>query len=339
MSAPGQGLSGLDERPGPRLVRSRKRSGLAPTMPIGMLASMRRRPPYRTPWRFRKAVAAPSLILALLLAAPHAPAAGTEATAVFAAVARHAPSLLRTPAAETEATVVFAAASTMAPMNKLAAMHERGRERRIRISFAASASLARQVLNGAQPGLFLSANRRWMDALEDAGLVVDRSRRTLLANRLIVIRRKQTGRTPSLSLARPAPLLAALGDQPLMLGDPSHVPAGIYAREALRQLGLWEALRGRLAFAANARAVTVRVARGEAPLGITYASELKGEPRIEAAATFPEQAHAPIRYELALVMPETDPEAAAFFDFLLGDTAAGVFRAHGFIPTSAPAGK
>ncbi len=258
-------------------------------------------------WRARLALAAAGLAALLLALAAHA--AGAEA----------------------EPPVIFAAASTTAALGELAAIHERREGQPLRLSFASSATLARQVLNGARPALFMTANRKWMDALDEAGLLKAGSRKELLGNRLVMIKRRNSDR--SVSLADPDTLLAALGDTPLMLGDPAHVPAGLYAREALRRLGIWTRLEGRLAFAANARAVAVRVARGEAPLGITYASELSAESRLVAAAWFPEESHSPIRYELALIEPAGRSSALAFYDHLLSGEAQQVFLKHGFIPS------
>ena len=227
-------------------------------------------------------------------------------------------------------TLVFAAASTMVPLNELAQSFERERARRVRFSFAASSTLARQVMHGASAHLFVSANRQWLDRLERDGFLAAGSRRELTGNRLVLIRLADGG--ADVILSRPATLLLALADFPLVLADPSHVPAGIYAREALDHLDLWEPLHGRLAFAANARAVTVRVARGEAPLGITYASELRAESGLDAAALLPAESHSPIRYELALIEPADNPSAVAFYDYLLSGEAQRVFLKHGFTP-------
>ena len=237
-------------------------------------------------------------------------------------------------AVDAEPVVVFAAASATAALSELADRYERQDGGPLRLSFASSATLARQILNGARPALFLSANRRWMDALDDAGLLAAGTRHAFIGNRLVMIQHMSSDR--QVNLAAPASLLAALGDMPLLLGDPAHVPAGIYAREALKDLGLWNDLHGRLAYAANARAVTVRVARGEAPLGITYASELVGESRIKAAATIPPSAHAPIRYEIALIEPVHNPNALAFYERVLRPQAQAVLLKHGFTLASAP---
>lgn len=234
------------------------------------------------------------------------------------------------PAVAQPETVVFAAASTMAPVGELAAEFEREHGQAVRLSFAASSTLARQIVHGAQADLFLSANRRWLDHLEQEGLLAAGSRRELAGNRLALIRPANRGRDAQVALERPATLLNVLEDLPLAMANPAHVPAGIYAREALEHLGLWEPLDGRMAFAANARAVTVRVARGEAPLGITYASELGGQQALALAALIPGDSHAPIRYELALVEPAGNPLAQAFYEYLSGDGARSVFLRHGF---------
>ena len=236
------------------------------------------------------------------------------------------------PAQPTPATLVFAAASTMVPLSDLAQSFEREQLRRVRFSFAASSTLARQVMHGARADLFLSANRQWLDRLDRDGFLATGSRRELTGNRLVLIRLPNSG--ANVILGRPATLLGALADFPLVLADPSHVPAGMYAREALEHLDLWEPLQGRLAFAANARAVTVRVARGEAPLGITYASELRAESGLDAAAWLPAESHSPIRYELALIEPADNPAALAFYQYLLSREAQQVFLKHGFTPGS-----
>ncbi len=220
----------------------------------------------------------------------------------------------------------------MAPLNDLAQSFERERGRSVRFSFAASSTLARQVMHGARAEVFVSANRQWLDRLDRAGLLAAGSRRELTGNRLALIRLADSG--ADVILSRPATLLEALADFPLVLADPSHVPAGMYAREALERLDLWAPLRGRLAFAANARAVTVRVARGEAPLGITYASELRGQSSLASAARLPEESHSPIRYELALIEPADNPSALAFYEYLLSGEAQRVFLEHGFTPAS-----
>ena len=233
---------------------------------------------------------------------------------------------------EPESPVIFAAASTTSAMTKLGARFEHGEGKRVILSFAASSTLARQIVNGARPALFLSANPQWMHALREAALLAKETSRELLGNRLALIRHADSD--ARVDLADPASLLSALGDAPLILADPAHVPAGIYAREALEHFGLWRRLDGRMAFVPNARAVTARVALGDAPLGITYVSDLHGLDTVVLAALFPVESHTPIRYELALVTPATNPVALDFFDYLFSEQAQAIFEAHGFAPAA-----
>lgn len=235
-------------------------------------------------------------------------------------------------ARERKPLLVFAAASTTSAMTELGARFERHGAQRVALSFAASSTLARQIVNGARPALFLSANPRWTHRLREAGLLAGQSRGALLGNRLALIRRADDD--ARIDLDDPASLLAALGDFPLVLGDPAHVPAGIYARQSLEHFGLWQLLAGRMAFAANARAVTARVARGEAALGIAYASDLRGSDSVAAAAMFPVGSHAPIRYELALVAPAENSVALDFYEYLFSQPAQAVFKANGFTPAA-----
>ncbi len=235
---------------------------------------------------------------------------------------------------EPESPVVFAAASTTAAMTELAARFERRAGKRVALSFAASSTLARQIVNGARPALFLSANPQWMQPLREAALLAQATSRELLGNRLALIRHADND--TRVDLDDPASLLAALGDSPLILADPAHVPAGVYAREALEQAGLWAGLDGRMAFVPNARAVTARVALGEARLGITYVSDLHDLETVVMAALLPAESHAPIRYELALIEPATDRIALAFYEYLLSDEAQAIFQVHGFLPLAGP---
>ena len=85
----------------------------------------------------------------------------------------------------------------------------------------------------------------------------------------------------------------------LAVGDPEHVPAGIYAQQALVALGLWDGLESRLARAENVRAALALVARGEAPLGIVYATDARAEDGVVTVAEFDASTHAPIGYSFA----------------------------------------
>lgn len=227
-----------------------------------------------------------------------------------------------------EKVTVFAAASTTNAVTDVAAAFTRKTGHTVVPSFASSSTLARQIEQGAPAEVYISANPMWMNYLQDAGLLQPDTRSDVLGNRLALVAPKDA--VPDVKLAQGAPLAELLGeDGRLAVGDPAHVPAGMYAEQALRNLGLWEALEPRLARAGDVRAALALVARGEAPLGIVYATDAAVSADVAVAALFPENSHAPITYPAALVKGAA-PAAAAFLTFLTSPEARAVFRTYGF---------
>lgn len=194
-------------------------------------------------------------------------------------------------------------------------------------SFAGTPSLARQVLQGAPADLFVSADAQWMDELERAGRIDPASRSAVAGNRLVLV-------APS-ARAKPLPLeprafAAALGPGPLALADPASVPAGRYGKAALESLGLWAAAEGNISASENVRAALALVQRGEARLGLVYASDADAASEVAVVAELPETSHPPIRYLIALVAGTDHPDAAAFRAFLLSPEGQAILRRHGF---------
>ncbi len=188
------------------------------------------------------------------------------------------------------------------------------------LSFAASSALARQVEQGAPADLFVSADEEWMDTLEAQNLLRAGTRGDVLTNRLVLVTR--TGDTVR--------SLADLGDGKLALADPGAVPAGKYAKAALESLGQWPAVESKVVPAENVRAALALVERGEAALGIVYATDATASDGVEVLETFPEASHPPIRYPAAVLAGSRHPDAAAFLAFLRSDKARQIFARHGF---------
>jgi molybdate transport system substrate-binding protein len=125
-------------------------------------------------------------------------------------------------------------------------------------------------------------------------------------------------------------LAKALGDGRLSVGDPSNVPAGIYAEEALTKLGAWDAVQAKLAPGADVRSALALVSRGEAPLGIVYETDAQVDPNVKIVAVFPEDSHAPIRYPVAVVKASKNADAAKFVAYLNSPAAQAIFVKYGF---------
>jgi len=244
--------------------------------------------------------------------------------------------LARTPAAASAAAnspqqsgevLVFAAASLQNVLDSLVEPARQSTGVRMRISYAASSALARQIESGAPAGVFISADLDWMDYLAERKLVQAASRVNLAGNHLVLIAPRSE--PVSLRIAPGFPLAATLGAGRLALANPDAVPAGKYAKAALTALGVWDSVAGKIAAAENVRAALLLVARGEARLGIVYATDAKVEPGVMVVDTFADTLHPPIVYPAALVS-NAGGDAAKILEFLKSDAAAKAFQAQGF---------
>jgi molybdate transport system substrate-binding protein len=224
--------------------------------------------------------------------------------------------------------LVLAAASLTNVLGDLSPGWEKQAGVVIRLSFASSAVLARQIEAGGKADVFVSADREWMDYLQSRRLLDVPSRRDLAGNRLVLI--APADARVDLTIAHGFPLLEALRGGRLSTADPDMVPAGRYARTALTSLGVWNDVANRLVRADNVRSAMMFVARGEAPLGIVYATDALVDRKVRIVDTFPPGTHAPITYPAA-ALRGARPEAAAYLAYLASAEAAAVWKQYGFV--------
>ncbi|WP_333590805.1 molybdate ABC transporter substrate-binding protein [Brevundimonas sp.] len=255
----------------------------------------------------------------------------------FTGAALAAASCSRGPSAPERPLTLFAAASLKEALDAVIAAHAGAGKGQARAVYAGSSQLARQIEQGAPADLFISADLEWMDRLQERNLIDAAARRNIAGNRLVLIAPAQ-GDVAPLDLT-PGPgligrVLARLGDGGRLATTQPDVPAGRYGREALTALGLWPNLEPRLAPAENVRAALALVARGEAPLGVVYATDARAEPQVAVVAEFAAALHSPIVYPAAPVVgPNAQVKAAkAFLDLLSGDQGQAILRQHGFAP-------
>jgi len=235
-------------------------------------------------------------------------------------------------AAGSRPLTVFAAASLKESLDAAAHAYQVQTGQSVRVSYAASSALARQIDAGAPADVFLSADNDWMDDLQRKGRIDTSTRRNLLGNTLVLIA-PTASNTPRLKLAPGVDLVTLLGGRGrIALAAPASVPAGKYAKAAFTRLGVWTALAPRVAEADNVRAALMLVARGEAPLGVVYGSDARVEPKVKIIATFPASTHPPIVYPVARMRASTHPHAAAFARWLSTAPADQIFKRDGFTP-------
>lgn len=226
------------------------------------------------------------------------------------------------------APLVLAAASLQESMNAAADAWAASGHPRPRISFAASSALARQIEAGAPADLFLSSDEPWMDQMQKKGLLRPGTRVSFLQNALVLITPRPS--PIRLRIAPGMPLAKALGAGRLAIADPAGVPAGIYARQSLTRLGLWQSVQGKLAPAENVRAALALVSRGAAPLGIVYGTDARADPSVRVVGVFPGSSHDPISYPVATIASSRNPEAEGFRRFLVSPAGKAIFRRFGF---------
>lgn len=229
-----------------------------------------------------------------------------------------------------EKVTVFAAASLTNALQDIAAQYqEKNQQVQIVSSFASSSTLARQIEQGAPADLFISADQQWMDYVSDKKEIIPQTRYTLLGNDLVVIAPKSSPLN-KIVIDKQTDWTALLHGGRLAVGDPDHVPAGLYAKEALQSLGSWTLLEPTMARANNVRAAMVLVEREEAPLGIVYGSDAIASDKVKVVGVFPADSHKPVEYPMALVTGHESTVVKAFYDYLKGPEAAAVFQRYGF---------
>jgi molybdate transport system substrate-binding protein len=224
--------------------------------------------------------------------------------------------------------LVLAAASLTNVLGELSPAWEKSGGVPVKLSFAASSVLARQIEAGSNADVFISADQEWMDYLQARNLITKTSRVNLVGNRLVLIApadsKLEFEIKPGFDLA------GALAGGRLATGDPDTVPVGRYARSALTSLGVWDQVADRLVRADNVRGAMTFVSRGEVPLGIVYATDAQIDKKVRIVATFPDNTHAPITYPAAATV-SAGPDAAAFLAFLRSSDAAPVWKKFGFL--------
>ena len=225
-------------------------------------------------------------------------------------------------------TIVFAAASTAGALERVAKVFfDRGLGA-ASVSYASSSTLAKQIVNGAPADVFLSASSAWMDYVSRRGAIDQSTRFDLLGNSLLLVAPRDSRFSARMEAG--FPLAKALGRGHLAMGDPDHVPVGIYGKAALEALGMWKSVKGRVARAANARAALALIERGEVAAGIVYRSDIKNRDRVRVVAVLPPESHPPIKYPLAVVAGREKPETTAFINFLKSKDAFDIFAEFGF---------
>lgn len=231
-------------------------------------------------------------------------------------------------ASASEAPRVYAAASLKNALDEIAADWQQKTGKNPVLVYGATPSLAKQITQGADADIFISADLAWMDDLDRRGLIDKASRFNLVSNDLVLV--APIGSDLAAKLEPGFPLAELLGGGRLAIAGVQAVPAGRYAKEALLSLKVWDEVDDRLAQAENVRAALRLVSRGEVPLGIVYGSDAQADPNVRMLGVFPRSSHAPIIYPAALLKKSAPERGEPFLTYLSGAEAKAIFTRHGF---------
>jgi len=223
---------------------------------------------------------------------------------------------------------VFAAASLKNALDAVDALFTQESGIKVVASYAATSALVKQIENGAPAQVFVSADSDWMDYAAQKQLIRPETRIDLLGNQLVLIAPKDSN-LPAVEIGPGFDLATLAGNGRIVTGDVRTVPVGKYAKAALEKLGAWDKAQAKLAMTENVRAALTLVARGEAALGIVYATDAKAEPNVRVVGTFPAHSHPPVVYPAALAVG-AGTDAARYLGFLRSQAAKELFEQFGF---------
>ena len=221
---------------------------------------------------------------------------------------------------------VYAAASLTDALKEIAATYEKQSGDKLQFNFGASSMLARQIEEGAPADLFFSADEAKMDALEKKDLLLPGTRRSLLSNLLVIVVPTDASTAP-----KSAADLAKPEFRKIALAEPQTVPAGIYAREYLQKLGLWDAVKEKVVPTENVRAALAAVESGNVEVGIVYKTDSLISKKVKVAVEVPAAEGPKISYPIAVLKSSKQPDRAKkFAEYLAGPTPRSVFEKFGF---------
>lgn len=221
---------------------------------------------------------------------------------------------------------ISAAISLTDALKEIKQLYEENNNVNLTFNFAGSGTLAQQIEQGAPIDVFISASEDWMDRLDEKSLLISATRKNITSNRLVLIGHADT----SLALDSFHGLTQdAISN--IAIGNPESVPAGKYAKEALKTFGIWDDLQDKFVYAKDVRQVLAYVESGDADLGFVYESDCLAFENIAILTTAPSDLHDSIIYPGAVIREtKYEQEAKKFLDFLSTEKAQNILYKHGF---------
>ena len=223
--------------------------------------------------------------------------------------------------------LVYAAASLSDVLIELADSFEVKFQVDVMVNLASSGTLARQIEQGGKPDIYMSANQKWADYVDSLGIFVQNSKTAFAQNELVLITSNDSP-LQKIKIDSALDFMSLLRNSRLSIGDPSHVPAGKYAKQSLEYFGWYNKLSGKLIPAKDVRSALMVVEMQEAPLGIVYKTDAQKSKKVKILNIFPEESHKPIKYIGGVC--NNSQIAKDFFYYLNAEESNCIWEKYGF---------
>jgi len=231
---------------------------------------------------------------------------------------------------DNQATFSLFAAAGMRPVaEKLCAEFEKNHQCIVTQNYSASGTLARQIVQGAQADLFISANKQWIDFLAEKKILDPLQIKVLASTELVLVTPKNYGGlVPQFHQSY---AVGNLKSTTIVIGDPAYVPVGRYAKEVFDTLRWTGTIMKQAILARDVASVLRLVELGEADWGLVYYSQARMSDNCTIQARVPGSLHTPIQFYGAVLKKE-NIEAMQLLNLFLSDAASEYYRASGFTP-------
>lgn len=224
--------------------------------------------------------------------------------------------------------VVFCAGSLIDVVSEIATDFENDSGTEVKLNFASSGTLARQIEHGASPDIFISANKKWLDYLNQQHLIIPETQKKMAGNSLVWVAPLQSEHKEM--VFSPDLALPDLFEGRLSIGDPAHVPAGSYAVQLLENLGWKDELEPRFLPAKDVRSALMVVELGEVEAGIVYKTDVLKSKKVKVITEFPDSLHAPVHYYIAIVKGQKNKNSLTLYNYIVSDEAKQTLKKYGF---------
>lgn len=233
--------------------------------------------------------------------------------------------------ASTATPLVAAASDLQFALDEIAARFERDTGIAPRVTYGSSGNFTRQIEQGAPFELFLSADEAYVDRLAARGLTQGDGALYAIG-RIVLFAPHGSPLEPDPGLENLAARLASGKSGRLAIANPEHAPYGRAAEQAMRSLGVWEAVQPKLLLGENVAQAAQFASSGNADGGI-IAYSLALAPALRDRGRFallPETLHAPLRQRMVL-LKRASPAAARFYEYLRSPSSRAILSQYGFV--------